>query len=151
MNREDITALFDRRADAWARHDHEALAASHSEDAVAESPLLGRLVGRRRINESYAAWFTAFKDLTVTRLHLLIDGNQAAEFFSLRGTQSAPFHGVPATARRVNFNVAWLYTIGPEGLIVHDQRVYDVTGMLVQLGLLKAKPVASAVQADTDH
>ena len=27
------------------------------------------------------------------------------------------------------------------GKIVHEQRIYDFTGMLIQLGVLKAKPV----------
>ena len=32
-----------------------------------------------------------------------------------------------------------LFTL-EDGLIVHERRVYDFTGMLVQIGLLKAKP-----------
>ena len=28
-----------------------------------------------------------------------------------------------------------------EGLIAHERRYYDFTGMLIQLGVLKAKPV----------
>jgi hypothetical protein len=27
-----------------------------------------------------------------------------------------------------------------DGLIVHERRIYDFTGMLVQIGVLKAKP-----------
>jgi hypothetical protein len=42
---------------------------------------------------------------------------------------------------------AWLFTIGAEGLIVEDQRVYDVTGMLVQLGILKAKMPSESAPA----
>jgi len=64
-----------------------------------------------------------------------------AQFFNIRGTQSAPFGGVPATGRRIEMNGALLFTIGPDGLFVYEQRVYDVTGVLVQLGVLKGKPV----------
>ena len=140
MNREDIVALFDRRSDAWARRDAAALAADHAETAVSESPMQGRLEGRRRIHEVYATWFTSFPDLVFTSKALLIDGDRVAQFFNIRGTQSAPFGGVPATGRRFEINGALLYTIDPDGRFAYEQRIYDVTGLLVQLGVLKGKP-----------
>ena len=36
--------------------------------------------------------------------------------------------------------MAYMFTLR-DGLIVHERRVYDFTGMLIQIGLLKAKPV----------
>ena len=142
MTRDDISALFARRADAYARHDADALAATHAPAAVGDSPMQGRLEGRARIREVYEGWFRAFPDMTVTSQRLVIDGNKVAEIATIRGTQSQPFHGVPPTARRVDFKVATFYTIGADGLIADDERVYDVTRVLVQLGLLKAKPSA---------
>lgn len=143
MNRDIITALFDARADAWARHDAAALAATHSVDAVGESPMQGHLAGRARIQDVYDEWFSAFPDMTFSRRQLIVDGNQVAELFTIRGTQTAAFHGVQPTARRFDITGALFYTIGADGLIVEDRRVYDVTRMLVQLGLLKAKPGTS--------
>ncbi len=141
MTREDIVALFARRADAWTRHDAAALTEGHAEDAVLESPIQGRLAGRARIRRLYDSWFTSFQDLTYTPLDLIIDGDRAAQFFCIRGTQSAPFGGVPATGRRIDFTGVALFTIGPDGLIKHDRRLFDVTGVLVQLGVLKGKAV----------
>jgi len=141
MNRDDIAALFARRDDLWARRDAAALAADYAETAIADSPMQGRVEGRARIQEIYVSWFTSFPDLVYTSKALVIDGDRAAQFFNIRGTQSAPFGGVPATGRRLDINGAMLFTIGPDGLFTHVQRVYDVTGMLVQLGVLKGKPV----------
>jgi hypothetical protein len=33
------------------------------------------------------------------------------------------------------------HTIGGNGRIIRERRVYDFTGLLIQVGLLKAKPV----------
>jgi steroid delta-isomerase-like uncharacterized protein len=147
VSREDVTALFERRGDAWTRHDADALAATHAELGIAESPLQGRIHGRQRIRDAYQGWFRSFPDLQFARRSLLIDGNRVAEFFAVTGTQSAPFYGMPATARRIDLKGAWLFTIGVDGLILEDQRVYDVTGMLVQLGILKAKPLSETASS----
>ena len=141
MDRMDIVALFARRADAWNRHDAITLAADHAEEAVADSPLWGRTEGRRNIQGLYERWFASFQDLAYTAKALVIDGNQAAQFFTIRATQTAPFAGVPATRRRLEFSGVARFTFGPDGLITHDERLYDVTAVMVQLGVLKAKPV----------
>ncbi|MGQ0732754.1 MAG: ester cyclase [Acidobacteriota bacterium] len=140
MSREDIVALFARRDEAWAKRDAAALTATHAEDAVAESPMQGRISGRARIGNVYTTWFRSFPDLTFTSRELIIDGSRVAQFFHVRGTQTAPFGGIPATGRRIEVGGAWLYTIGTDGLIAQDERVYDVTGILVQLGMLKGAP-----------
>jgi len=114
MTREDMVRLFARRDEAFRRLDADALAADHADDAIAESPMLGIIMGREKIAEVYDAWFMAFPDLEFTPQHLLIDGNRAAQFFRVTGTQSKMFGGVPATGRRVEFKGCWLFTIGDD-------------------------------------
>jgi steroid delta-isomerase-like uncharacterized protein len=141
MDRTAMIALFARRAEAWNRHDAVTLAADHAADAIADSPLLGRVEGRANIQALYERWFASFQDLSYTPKDLVIDSNQAAQFFTIRATQSAPFAGVPATRRRLEFSGVARFTFGVDGLITHDERLYDVTSVMVQLGVLKAKPV----------
>ena len=147
MNREDIVALFERRTEAWRRHDAAALAQDHAETSVAESPLQGRLEGRKRIAAGYDYWFKSFPDLTFVLRDLVIDGDRIVQFFSIRGTQSAPFDGIPASGRRIDFQGVCLFTLGPDGLFVREQRLYDASGVLVQLGVLKMKDSAEAQSA----
>ena len=140
MTRADVTELFKRRDAAWNRRDPAALAADHAEDAVGESPMQGRLVGRARMHDVYKEWCTAFPDLHCHTDDLLVDGNRAVQFFTLTGTHTIPFGGVPATGRRIQITGAFFVTLDEDGKIMHDRRVYDVTKMLVQLGALRTKP-----------
>lgn len=140
MTREEIVALFARRDEAWQRGDVDTLISTHAEDGVAFSPMQGRLDGRARIRAVYDDWFSAFRSLTFTTDSLLVDGHRVAQFFTVTGTQTGPFGGVPPTGRKFQITGAWLFTLSEDGLIVQDRRVYDVANMLVQIGALRAKP-----------
>jgi predicted ester cyclase len=57
------------------------------------------------------------------------------------GTHAGEFFGLPAAGRHVEVEVAQVMTIA-DGLIVTERRIYDFTGLLVQTGVLRAKPVS---------
>ena len=46
MTRTETQELFDRRVDAWRRHDVDALLLAHTQDCVLESPIAGKVTGR---------------------------------------------------------------------------------------------------------
>lgn len=50
------------------------------------------------------------------------------------------FMGMPATNKAFRLPVVFLYELN-DRKIAHERRIYDFTGLLVQIGLLKAKPV----------
>ena len=136
MTREEITALFERRAESWRRRDAAALAA--------DSPTGGVLEGRDDIERIYKIWFKAFPDLTLSAVDMLIDGDRAVLVFTLSGTHAGDFFGLPASGRHLDAACAFLYTMSSDGMIVHERRVLDFTGVLVQVGVLRAKPAAGA-------
>jgi steroid delta-isomerase-like uncharacterized protein len=140
MTRDEIVALFERRNEHWNRHDAAAVAALHEDDAVAESPISGRLVGRRSIEHAYAIWMDAFPDNAIVTDEIVIDGDRVAQFFTLTGTQTGAFGGMPATGRKMQITGVFLATLSPNGRIARDRRLYDVTNMLVQIGALRTKP-----------
>ena len=140
MTHKEIVALFARRDEAWRRRDAAALAADHALNAVAESPMQGRLEGRARIEKVYHEWIDAFPDFVFTSTELLIDGPRVAQFFTIAGTQAKAFGGVPPTGRKVQASGAWFYTI-EDGHITYDRRLYDVTAVLVQMNVLRTKLV----------
>jgi uncharacterized protein (TIGR02246 family) len=139
MTREDIAAIFNRREAAWARRDAAALAADHVTDGVVVSPTGGVLEGRNQIERIYRVWFTAFPDLTVTTEDLLIDNDRAALLARLAGTHAGEFFGMAPTHRHIEVACAFIYRF-QGGLIAHERRILDFTGLLVQVGVLRAKP-----------
>ena len=140
MTRDEIVRVFDRRHDAVARRDAEALAADHAMDCVLESPAGGGTVkGREAIARIYRGMFTGFPDLAIDWSDLVIDGDRVVEMGTMSGTDTGGFMGLPPTGKSFGFPIAFVYTF-KDRLIVHERRVYDFTGMLVQIGLLKTKP-----------
>jgi predicted ester cyclase len=139
MTREEIVAFFARRQEAFARHDAAALAAAHSLDCMYESPWAGTVSGRNAIEQAHRHWFTAFPDFAFQDQELLIDGRRVAQIATGVGTDIGGFIGLSPTGKRFRFPVVCLCTLN-ESEIVHERRIYDFTGMLVQIGVLKAKP-----------
>lgn len=139
MSREDILALFARRDAAWKARDARALTESHTSGGVVISPTGGVLEGRDEIQRVYELWFSAFPDLTFTSEDLLIDGSRAVQVASVSATHTGDFFGVPATGRTVSFAIALVVSM-ENGEIAHERRILDFTGVLIQVGVLKAKP-----------
>ena len=143
MTREEIASLFERRAEHWRHHDAAALAADHAPTCVVISPTGGVLEGRDEVERIYRIWFTAFPDLKLTPSDILIDGDRAVLVFSMSGTHAGDFFGLHASGRHVDATCAFIYTLSG-GFIVHERRVLDFTGVLIQVGVLRAKPAAGA-------
>ena len=139
MDRDQVLALLDKRAAAWAAHDAHALALTYAENGVVISPTGGVLEGRAEIERIYRMWFSAFPDLVFTREDLLVEGDRIVQIGRVSGTHVGDFFGISATGRRLHLTIALLMTLR-DGEIIHERRIYDFTGALVQVGVLRAKP-----------
>ncbi len=140
MTREAITDILDRRSAAIASRDAGALAALYSLDCVVESPLAaGTVQGRQAVTKVNQALFDALPDLTFTEHDLLIDGNQGVLIGTLAGTYTGGFMGLPPSGKPMSIPLAVACRFD-KGEIVHERRIYDFTGMLVQIGVLQARP-----------
>jgi steroid delta-isomerase-like uncharacterized protein len=139
--RDDIRRLFERRLIAWKDRDPHALSSDYADGATVESPTHGVLATREAIHSVYVTWFEAFPDLLFRQDDLLVDGDRAALFFSARGTHMKAFGGVPPTGRPMDIRGVCLFTLQEDGRIIREKRYYDSTSLLVQIGVLKAKPM----------
>jgi steroid delta-isomerase-like uncharacterized protein len=135
----DIQALLERRADAWARRDAAALAADYADTAVVSSPMFPRAEGRAAIQKSFESLFRVFPDWDITLEPPCANGHRAMQAGRVRATQRGDFMGLPGSGRRAEFECVLIFDV-EDGRIVRERRVYDFTGMLVQLGVLRASP-----------
>src|SRR5262245_12312681 len=141
MTRSEIAELIVRFQDAWNRRDVDTLAQFHTEDCVVDSPVAGgEARGREAIAKSYQAFFHAFPDLSITYDAPLIDGHRVVLISRISGTDRGGFLGLRPTGRYVDFPCVLLYDL-EDGLIARERRIYDFTGLAVQVGAIKAKPV----------
>jgi len=139
MTRSEIEAFIEHHFASAARHDIDALAADHAEDGVIVSPMFATVQGRAAIAGSYRTLFKTFPDWTMSIDDLLIDGTRAAIFSTVHATHEHDFFGLPGTHRHIELSSARYMTFA-NGLIARERRVYDFTGLLVQVGVLRARP-----------
>jgi steroid delta-isomerase-like uncharacterized protein len=140
MTGDELRAVIDSFMQAWNARDPEAIARFHTTDGVAETPMYSTLHGRHAIADAARAFYTSFPDFHQTVEVTLVDPPHGAVFGRVTATHVNDFFGLPGTGRRFEFRTAWFIKVAEDGLIEHVRRVYDFTGLLVQLGVLRAKP-----------
>jgi predicted ester cyclase len=138
MTHGEAVAFFERRAESYAKRDVAGLAAAHAPDGVVHSPLFPDIKGRDAIASSYRTLFEVFPDWDVTFDAPIVDGPRAAQSFVVHATHVGEFLGLPGTGRRVQIHGVLMCTLGEEG-IANERRIYDFTGLLIQLGVLRGK------------
>lgn len=139
MTRDEIVAFFERRQELYYDLDAAALAADYADDAVIDSPMAGVHTGRVAAEQAMRAIFEAFLDRKMTTKSLLIDGDRVAQVVTVEGTHVGEFMGLPPSGKRFRFTEVFLCELRDRKIIC-EQRIYDFTGLLVQIGALKAKP-----------
>lgn len=135
----DLQAVLDARLSAWTFRDPAALAAGYTDNAVVNSPMFPRAEGRAAIELSYVALFRIFPDWEITCEPACVSGNRAIQPCKVHATHRGDFMGIPGSGRRVEFDCVLIFDM-QDGLIEHERRIYDFTGMLIQLGVLRGKP-----------
>jgi steroid delta-isomerase-like uncharacterized protein len=139
MTREEIATMFARREEAFNERDSASLAADYADDAVIESPTVGIHQGPDAARQAYDAIFHAFADNVRRTEALVIDGDHVAQVLTIEGTNLGGLMGLPPSGKHFRMPAVFLYDLRGDR-IVRERRIYDFTGMLVQIGVLKARP-----------
>ncbi|HUR35769.1 MAG TPA: ester cyclase [Vicinamibacterales bacterium] len=139
MTRDEIVSFFEARQLDWRARNPESLAGTHAADGTVVSPMFGALHGRSEIADSYRRLFATFPDWYFKSEELIIDGARVAQHFVATATHVGEFMGLPGTNRHGRLEGVLLYTM-KDGLILHEQRQYDYSALLIQIGVLRSKP-----------
>jgi steroid delta-isomerase-like uncharacterized protein len=140
MTREELQITADNYVKAWQRRDPVAIAQHHAQDGVMESPIYSTLHGRQAIEDAARSFFNSFPDARLTVDAVIADVPRVAVFTTMDGTHVNEFFGMPGTSRHLEFRNAWLLEMNDDLLIAFGRRIYDFTGLLLQVGILRAKP-----------
>ena len=154
---EDLTALIGRWRNSLERRDSIALAADYADECVLDSPAYGTLKGRAAVERAQREFFTGFPDTTFEFGDCWLLGDRAVHVMTARGTDTGGFLGQAATGKPYRFFIVSLITV-ERGQIVYERRVYDVSGLMLQLatddaGVTEAGRVyrAALERARTEH
>lgn len=139
MTTDEIRIIARRHIEHMNTRDAALMAADYTEDGVVESPSTGIHHGRAEIAESYRLWVEAFPDIEVVLEELIVESAKAVLVLQLAGTQRGMFLGLSPTGKRIEFRAVFLWQLDG-GQIAHERRVYDFSGLLIKLGVLKVKP-----------
>jgi predicted ester cyclase len=107
---------------------------------VLDSPMAGTVTGRPAIEDFYTRLVSSFPDFMMERTDFMIDGDRVVELSTASGTDKGGFMGHAPSGKRFTFPIVLIYRLN-DGRIVHQQAIYDFTGVLMQIGVLKAKPL----------
>jgi len=140
MTRADVVAFFDRRQRAYDNLDAATLAGDYADDCIVDSPTGGTHSSRAAIKKVLQCVFDAFLDMKTRTDSLVIDGNLVVRALSIEGTNIGGFLGLPATGKPFRLAAVFLYEL-KDRQIVRERRIFDFTGMLTQIGVLKTRPV----------
>jgi predicted ester cyclase len=138
--RASVVEFLEHRQRAWTARDPVMLGNTHAENGTVQSPIFSTLTGRPAITDAYRALFHIFTDWRLTASPAIIDGTRVAEPFTVTATHTGSFMGLEATGRHFEIHGMLVFELTPEPLIAEERRIYDFTGLLIQVGVLRGKP-----------
>jgi steroid delta-isomerase-like uncharacterized protein len=142
MTQDEIRAFLERFRSAWESHDVDTLVSCYADDCIVVSPLFRTLNGRSHVRRAFTDLFKAFSNQAVTIEDVVIDNHEPARavmVWKLESTQIGEIFGIAPSGKRIERTVVFVLTLR-DGLITKETRVYDFTSMLIELGVLRAKP-----------
>lgn len=137
----DIRSHVDALIKALNAHDVDKIVALHTPDAVFEDPTgIEPARGHEKIGEQFRMMFRAFPDMKFT-LHEVYTGapNHAAARWTFVATMTGPIDppGYAPTGKKATVDGVCFYEL-KDGLFKKHTSIYDLMGMLHQIGLMPA-------------
>lgn len=136
MSIADLKARTQQIFDMFNTHDAVAAAACFAENAELRDVAVARPVqGRAQIAQLYTRHFAAIPDTHVRVDRMVAEATTVAVEWTLTGTHQGRFMRIPATGKAISFTGISMIRFR-DGAAISDTRVWDVAGLLRQIGLL---------------
>ena len=90
---------------------------------------------REGFKKLFRMFIAAFPDLRFTTDFIVAEGDKVVAFSSVQGTHRGEFMGIPPTGKSFTANNADTCRFTREGLICEHWGVFDVAGLMRQLGV----------------
>jgi predicted ester cyclase len=82
-----------------------------------------------------AAFYAGFPDLSHTIDEVIDASPRVITRFTLRGTNTGPFMGIPPTGRAITVSATVILTV-EDGKVTHLHGIFDQLGLLRQIGVV---------------
>ncbi|HNL39295.1 MAG: ester cyclase [Saprospiraceae bacterium] len=129
-------AFLTELIDAWNAHDRDRLLAMYHPDYLGEDLSEGKQAdGLANAGRMIDYIFNALPDLHMQILEEGAEGNQVFFFWKATGHHKGRLMNIPPTGKAVAFMGSTFFTLR-DGKIIRSRRIWDVAGMLRQIGLL---------------
>jgi len=136
MSVADLKARTQQIFDLFNTHDVHAASAYFAEEAELRDVAVARPVnGPQQIAAVYARQLDAIPDSVVRIDRMVAEGDVVVVEWTLSGTHRGRMLGIPATGKPVSFKGVSLLRYR-KNMVVADSRVWDLAGLLRQIGLL---------------
>jgi steroid delta-isomerase-like uncharacterized protein len=135
-----LTDTVHKINEAFNRHDTGALADFYATDAVVSDPFYtAPLRGKSEIQRDAGDFFRAFPDIK-GKIRTVIAKDQAASVqYTVTATHTGPLASpdgdIPPTGKKITLDLAIFSRFNEKGLIIEEDRYYNVRLLLEQLGL----------------
>ena len=131
---EQNKTLARRFLSAFAAGDTSTLTQVVAENIVDHSAPPGAKPGRAGLFDAVAMFRAGFPDLQISTDRIVAEGESVAVHGRMKGTNTGPLMGHPATGRSADVGYMDMYRI-VNGQIAEVWHVEDIAGMFAQLGL----------------
>lgn len=119
-------------AEAFNKHNADALDNYATEDFVDHNPDFGQKPGRAGVKEAFKAMFAAFPDLQVKPEQVLVDGNFVTVRSTFSGTHKGEFAGMPGSNKKFSVTLIDIIEV-KDGKATQRWGVVDSGALMQQL------------------
>jgi len=137
MSTEDPRALARRFYEVFNRGDLDKLDEFVPANFVDHNPFPGQPPGLEGLKYSLNVFRSGFPDIKVTNDDVLVAGDKVVVRSTARGTNTAPFMGIPPTGKPIEIAAIDIWTVR-SGKLVEAWHVEELLQMMMQIGAVPA-------------